>query len=55
MVRIYAQYSLPNIIHFSVDAVSRVTPREFEETYIRVYCRYRSQKDVLKDVFQQVS
>jgi tRNA G26 N,N-dimethylase Trm1 len=34
--------------------VSRVTPKEFEETYIRVYCRYKAQQDEVKEVFQQV-
>ena len=38
-----------------VDAVSRVTPREFEETYIRVFCRYKAQRDTVKEIFQQVS
>ena len=37
-----------------VDAVSRVTPREFEETYIRVFCRYKAQRDTVKEIFQQV-
>lgn len=36
------------------DSVSRLTPREFEETYIRVYARHKSQASAVRDVFQQV-
>jgi len=35
--------------------VSRVTPREFEETYVRVYCRHKLQKRVAMDGFKQVT
>ena len=35
--------------------MSRVTPREFEETYVRVYCRYKLQKKVAMAGFKQVN
>ena len=55
----FCDLSLPFLLcdtfFFSSDAVSRVTPREFEESYIRVFCRYSSQQDTVKEIFQQVS
>eukprot|EP00428_Durinskia_dybowskii_P086143 CAMPEP_0170418732 /NCGR_PEP_ID=MMETSP0117_2-20130122/34422_1 /TAXON_ID=400756 /ORGANISM="Durinskia baltica, Strain CSIRO CS-38" /LENGTH=601 /DNA_ID=CAMNT_0010677035 /DNA_START=92 /DNA_END=1897 /DNA_ORIENTATION=+ len=44
--------------HWSVgvipqDSVSRLTPREFEETYIRVYSRYKRQAAIVRDIFQK--
>jgi hypothetical protein len=35
--------------------VSRVTPREFEETYVRVYCRHKVQKKAAMAGFKQVT
>jgi hypothetical protein len=35
-------------------SVSHMLPKEFEEKYIRVYCRYRRQRDCVKLAFDQV-
>jgi hypothetical protein len=32
-----------------------VTTKEFEVTYICVYCRYKAQQEEVKEVFQQVT
>jgi hypothetical protein len=50
-----AYFILYDTYHADADAVSRVTPKEFEETYIRVYCRHKHQNETVRDVFQQVS
>lgn len=37
------------------DSVSRLLPHEFEERYIRVYCRHKSQKAVVRQAFDKVT
>lgn len=40
--------------NISLDSVSRLAPKEFEEVYIRVYSRYPSQSTKLKNLFDKV-
>ena len=35
------------------DSVSRLIPREYEETYVRLFCRYKSQKSALGIMFKE--
>jgi HD superfamily phosphohydrolase len=36
------------------DSISRLIPREFQETYVRVYCRYKHQLTTVQELFEQV-
>lgn len=37
------------------ESISRLGPREFDEVYIRVYCRYKQQKTIISRSFEKVS
>lgn len=36
------------------DAISRLLPRKFEETYVRVFCKFKHQKAAVQRLFQYV-
>jgi HD superfamily phosphohydrolase len=55
----FGVFSVCSFVDFSVvwltaDSISRLIPREFQETYVRVYCRYKNQQPIALQLFQQV-
>lgn len=42
-----------SVCSFFSDAVSRLTPREFEETYVRVFAKEYYQQNLLTAIFQE--
>ena len=39
---------------FFAENCSRLLPSEFEECYLRLFCRYKSQKDAVRTLFNEV-
>ena len=35
------------------DSLSRLTPREYEETYVRIFSRHKSQEKILRSIFNE--
>lgn len=46
-------YLINLAVLFGIDYVSRLAPREYEETSIRLFCRHRNQVELGKKLFQQ--
>ena len=40
------------ICNTAIDSVSRLLPHEYEEYYLRVYCKHKSQVQVLQVAFE---
>ena len=38
----------------SSGAISRLLPREFEDTCVRIYCRYKAQRPLVRKAFEEV-
>jgi hypothetical protein len=52
MVRIIINFV---IFVLSTDSVSRLIPREFEEIYVRIFCRHADQRALVDQAFEEVS
>jgi hypothetical protein len=42
------------VIIILLESVSRLTPKEFEEIFVRIFCRYKSQSTTVKSLFEEV-
>ena len=53
----FIEISVMNMKHFFLffaENCSRLLPSEFEECYLRLFCRYKSQKDAVRTLFNEV-